>query len=673
MPIQSIHRTSRLVGAIAALRDCWLSGLVVVLALAVALPVSAQTKGAKPPVSGVVKAPASKPDKPLPEAAPEGQLLASIPSEFESWRDAMGFLWRLGGDGSLKPGESRYFNNTMALQVGGLAFKPESGTRREGGVLGENGVRIRLNGKAGDLAVSRDIWFDAERSGLRYVDVVQNSGAKAVSVDVLYTVNFNYQWENLHTLDGRIFTPTTADSGPGFVVQFDQASDGHPDTVVIGNSEKGAESVGSVNLTGGNQRELPLLYRLQIPAGGKRALLHWVLLRNLQNPAAAAEAVKPFYHRKKAVRAGVDDEVLPLLANFAPGSVAAGLETSPVTGELRALDLQLETLGMERGDHDLLVLGDDNLLTGTVSAPAPMEITTRFGPRRLALEEVAAIHGGGGIGRLPEVYLRDGQVLRGTMAGASLTLKLGNDLKVESLGIDQVGWLLSHLEADDGKAPKGLTHFVETSRGEVYAVSAVPENEGLITYLSPWGEGRTPLGTVARLTYGGSVGAKYRLWTKDGARLTVLPGANPLKLMVAGRPEPIELEWRDLRSLWSSGETYGMEPESEWLGFDDLGPGESPVGAAFLLRGNILLPGKFVTGEIHLITGNAVTAVKLEDVITMKAAEETDATGSRNFHLELVGGDQLQGNIREYMVEIGTLGEQWKIPLPLLLGYQRPE
>lgn len=116
-----------------------------------------------------------------------------------------------------------------------------------------------------------------------------------------------------------------------------------------------------------------------------------------------------------------------------------------------------------------------------------------------------------------------------------------------------------------------------------------------------------------------------------------------------------------------------MEPESEWLGFDDLGPGESPVGAAFLLRGNILLPGKFVTGEIHLITGNAVTAVKLEDVITMKAAEETDATGSRNFHLELVGGDQLQGNIREYMVEIGTLGEQWKIPLPLLLGYQRPE
>lgn len=626
-------------------------------------PVPSAAQGSASPEAS---APGVKPGSAL------GKPLPVIPSEFEAWRDQEGFLWRLGRDGGLKSGESRFFNNAMTLVVNAKEFRSTAATIEEGGALGEGGVRLRLMGKAGDLGMTRDIWFDAERSGLRYLDRIQNTGAQPLTLNVVYDLSFNYQWENIHTLDGRIFTPGIVDAGAGLVVHFDQAGDGQPDLVLLSNSDKGAASVGTVNLAGSGQREVPLVYQVTIPPGQERALLHWVLMRNLQNAAAAMDAVKPFYARKKTIRAGVDTPVVPLLANFAPDAVAPGFEAGGARGELRALDRQLDGLGLERGEADLLVLGDENLLTGEVSASGEFEIQTRAGPRKLPLAGIAAIRGGGGIGRLPEIYLRDGQVLRGDLSGATLSLKVGKDLEVKDMSIAEIGWLLRRLDDADGKAPAGGTHYVETSRGEVIAVKAAPGDAGTLSYLSPWGEGHLPLDQIDRLAYGGAAGAKYRLWTKNGGRLTVLPGVAAVRVVPVGAKDAVDFEWRDLRTLWSTDAEGGAEPETDWLGFEDLAPRDLPAGPGFLLRGNILLPGTFVTAQLHLVTGTTVTPVKLAEVVKL-AASTDDATGGAGFRLELAGGDQLQGTLRESMVEVETLGERWKIPLPLILGYQKSE
>ena len=74
----------------------------------------------------------------------------------------------------------------------------------------------------------------------------------------------------------------------------------------------------------------------------------------------------------------------------------------------------LESLGVERQATDVLAVGEQTRLRGTVTCKS-FAIETRYGTLKLPLEKVAAIAGQRYTGGKPRTFLVDGQVLNGQL------------------------------------------------------------------------------------------------------------------------------------------------------------------------------------------------------------------------------------------------------------------
>jgi len=625
------------------------------------------------------KTPAAKPKA---AAAVERVKLDAIPQSFELWQDTAGFLWQLNRQGALGSGDTSYFQGVLALFVKGAAFAAGEGWRLDGGEADETGARVVLSQTMGDLKVTRDVWFDRGRSGVRVLDTFENTGARLATFRIDLKSAYQNPWQDLHGTEGRILGARPgSELGPrdfGVVVKF-SASEGRHDTLFVTSGERDAQRP-MVSFSS-NLRELTFSYDLDIKPGKRAALVHWVAQRNLQAPGDAAAVLRPFYERRRLMAPRVAPETVAAVRNFDAPSFPEEGATPFDLEALVSLNAVLEPLGLDRRGDDVLWISTDNQLAGTVNPKAVLRVKTARGERETGIARVAAIRGGGGLGRAPRVFLRDGTVWAGEVVATGLTMKIAEGWEVEELRPEELNLLLLRVGADDGRPPKGTGLFVELRGGDVLAVSAEAGSHGALTILTPWGEDRVPLAAVRGLHYAtGAAAPRFRLSRDDGSLLKVFLGPADIGFRELGAVDdaaPATVSPVSIAGAWRPGPgrggRRGGDLADEWFDLEDA---EAWAGAGLpdpvvLLSGNNLLRGALAPDFLNLLSDAAVTPIDPAEIVAMRRSPDSGNDAAPVFEIEMTGGEVLTGRLRERMFFIESGGKRWRVPASHFIAYRK--
>lgn len=606
-----------------------------------------------------------------------------IPRDFELWQDSQGFLWQLGNSGALGSGDTAYFQSALALFVGGTQLASENATRLDGGEGADGGARIVLGQAQNDLLVTRDVWFDRERAGIRVLDVFENTGSRKTTFRIDLKTAYQNPWQDLHGTEGRILGARPGDGmGPrdfGLVVKFSPA-EGRHDTLIVTSSERDAKR--PMISFSSNLRELTLSYDLEIEAGKKAALMHWVVQRNLQSASDAVTALRPFYQRRQLVDPQIDEAEVELVRNFETQSFPEpGVTPFDLEG-LVSLNKVMETLSAVRRSEDLLWISSDNQLTGTVNEKASLRVKTAWGERETAIAQVAAIQGGGGLGRTPRVFLRDGRVWAGEVVATDLTMKIAEGWEVEELRPEELNLLLLRVAAEDGRPLDGTGLFLALRSGDVVAASG--DGEKTLRVLTPWGEDQVGFDAVRELHYAtGSVAPRFRLLRDDGSLMTVFLGGDDIEVTEAGAglgdsSASMVISPVAISGVWKPGQTVGAaesDPAEEWFDIEDAlaAAGASFPSQAILLSGNNLLAGTLAMESLNLVAGAAVTPIDPAEIVFLRRSLDSDSDATPVFEIELSGGETLTGRLRERLIEVESGEKRWRVPAAHFLAYRKME
>lgn len=621
-----------------------------------------------------------KPEAKKKEAAKEAANIAEtarialnpVPSQFELWTDAQGFSWQLTQAGSLQSGPLSYFQSAMALSVKGKSFSPQQGARLDGGeVDARKGARIVLTGEDGGIQTVRDIWFDRQRGGVRYIDSFSNkAGKENIRLTVQLKTMFRSSWQDLHGGSGRILggrEATSLNSRDHAVLVKYSRTDAHPDTVFLVAGE-GEVTLPRITFSS-NHRELTFTYELDIAPGQKAALVHWIVQRNLATPSEVAEALRPFYLRQRLLNPGVSRDLAKVTANFSASALPEQTVEPYSLESLVALKKAILPLGAERLWEDVLWITGENQLAGEVDDTGRIKVKTLFGEKELGIGEVAAIQGGGGVGRTPRVFLRNGQVWAGEVEAENLTMTSRDGWDMD-LKIADLMFLLTRLGELDGKAPDGTGVFVALRSGDVLALGG--GDDTAVEVLTPWGADRVPISEVASLSYTSGTVPKYRLHRKDGSWMSVFLSGGDLNLAPV-HGQAVKIRPGEVAAIWmpeEGGEMLAAKNDSDdWLDFQDIGDRESLPVPCCLLEGSNLMHGGISMGVMHLVSGGTVTKIDPGEIVKIERLDQSGADVMPEFDVELSGGNRLRGRLRERSLSLKTSSRSWDIPVQHFIGY----
>jgi len=601
-------------------------------------------------------------------------VLDPVPKQFELWVDQLGFNWQLNQSGALQSGPVTYFQSAMTLSIKGKTYKSKKGGRLDGGkVSDEKGARIVLYGESDGIKVVRDIWFDKRRGGVRYIDTFINEKGKGpLRLAVQLKTMFRSTWQDLHGTSGKILGGRGATSlnsrDHGVLVKYNRA-DGRPDTVFLaagdGEVKKPRISFSS------NHRELTFTYDLEVPVGKKVALVHWIMQRNLRVPGDVTEALRPFYLRRRLLQPQVSRELAMVTANFTTDALPEHSVEPYSLESLIALKKATQDEGAQRLWEDVLWITGENQLAGEVNENAELKVKTAFGERKALIKDVAAIQGGAGVGRMPRVFLRDGQVLAGELVAKDLTMTSRDGWDME-LKVADLMFLLTRLKEVDGKAPQGAGAFVALRSGDVLAVDG--GSDAVMEILSPWGTDRVPLAEIVSLRYTNGAVPKYRLHRQDGSWMSVFLNGPEMNLDTVG-DGTVKVRPGEISGIWGAGkpslEADEKADSDDWLDFEDVAERKSLPVPCCLLVGRNLLHGEISMEALHLISGGAVTKINPQEIVSMERLDESNVMPV--FDIELSGGNRLKGRLRERSLIVKTQARSWDIPVQHFIGYLSKE
>lgn len=594
--------------------------------------------------------------------------LAELPERFFQIQDEAGFFWQALDNGALISGDTQYLQSCLNLIVDGEPFAPTTGQVREPGTGGER-IDLRLEGARPSYSISRDLWFDTGRSGVRVFDVIRNTGNAELKLPVVLRTTYPFAWQSLHGTGGRVLaSDATLRLDPADVslgVHF-SPSDGRHDTFFLLGSEKGGQRP-EVKASA-NSRELVFLYTMTIPPGESRALLHWVLQRNLPEVSRDAVALAPFLQRGQLVAPGVESKLAESLVNFVPAAFVPETTIPAKLNALVSLNELSANLGLYRRSEDVLRIGPTAQVSGGLERDGALTIEVPLaGAVTVKVADLAAVRGGGGQGRVPRFYLRDGRVYAGVPSSGMLLWK---ERGAEPKPLDPAAFhlLLLATEGRDGSAPEGATHLVELSSGSVLAIRAKPD--GAMEWVSPWGRERLSWADLREAVRERTPRAHFRLMTKDGSFHVALPDPKPIPLdLVEGKT--VEVSPGAIERIWRSGEGLATPGTGgrDWLDFSELPAGLGPVDGV-LLSGDQWIAGALEAGTLSLRDGASIVGIETGRITAIRRS--TDPESRHSITIETEAGERFTGTVADpYLRLKRSGGSVVEIPVETLLAYRK--
>ncbi|MFV1993977.1 MAG: hypothetical protein ACC661_00975 [Verrucomicrobiales bacterium] len=567
--------------------------------------------------------------------------------------DGNGNHWMLSRNGHVDKSGNKLLIYAQRLSIDGVEWAAVKAWR----IPGE--TRWRLEGSRDDLEIERDIFFDAERGGVRVVDRFRNTGGSEKTVTIDYASSFQSPWREIYNAQGRDFDDRFGSRDTGLFVRMADENENQGVLFIAAGDRSGFKPVFSL----GEKRDFNLQFTLPIPPGEARSLAHWVVQRRLAGPEEIPALAAAFYRQRHLVDGRISRKMVGEIVNFDLASASAG-EVEPQNAQLLvALGELVKRLGVIRTGQDLLWVAPESQLSGSMEGGA-LTVASRFGEFEVPLAEVAAIRGGGGRWRPQRLFLRDGSVIQGEIRAQNLKLKGGKGWALD-LAIGQIEYLVAKVAVSDGRTSDGVTGFVRLHSGDVFDVMA---REGdVLRFMAPWGVFEVPFGAIRSLSYLSAPSPRYRLHLKDGSRITGFLEDGELTLN-SSRFGAVQLASGEVAGFWLAGDE-APEIVREIEEIDDIG--DSAI-AVCLLKGDNLVAGRLGNSEIHVLSGTTLTVLHAEEIVSIRRSFEEEFDLRPGFEIELRGGDLLRGILREDRLRIEGSQMVWEVPVTHFLAMQLP-
>ena len=588
-----------------------------------------------------------------------------MPKRFPRFTDANGCRWGLEQDGSLGLSGSAdqptlpLFKHAARLTVNGQAFSSQQATATP------DASRVRLTGVAGTVPVTRDVWIDQARGGTRWVDTFSNAGDQPLTLTVRLDSVFDQPVPGLHRDDGAPLADDAAEAREGVLAFIQNQPEGMSSAVFLIADPKTKKLPRWKGKKNGESHSFE--WSLDVPAQGAATIVTWIVQRPTLTPGEIRAATEPFVRNGRLVRPRLDAPAIASLVNF-PARGLSDKDGADDPGDpsvvLAALNRFADSLGLERGEADVYYMNPKSVLEGQ-AAGGPLELDCRFGPVSVPFEQVAAVQGGGGRGRQPRVFLRDGHVLSGSVRlpdwkisgerGWAITL---NPATLEALVL--------RASSADGATESAPPVFAQLTSGETLPLRLPPGTS--LTFITPWGPLVSPVSDITGLWRVRQPAPASRLTLRDGTRLTVLPATGELTASSA-RLGPLTLQATDLAALWSPG-TPPPDPDAgteEITSLDDLPDAPNPRA---LLRGSSVLAATIAEPALTLLNNGTETQLETADLATLARAEgSTDSAPV--FTVTLASGASFEGTLRSGTISLQSRHQTvWVVPLSQFLGWK---
>lgn len=605
---------------------------------------------------------------PIAAQEPAPPALGALPERFFQVQDKSGFFWQALDNGALISGETQYLQSGFNLIVDGEPFTPALGASREPGA-GDR-IDVRLEEKRSLLTIQRDLWFDTERSGVRILDTFTNTGSTERIINVVLRTTYPFAWQSLHGSGGRVLGSEPGQdlrpSDQSLGIHF-SPSEGRHDTFFLLGSEKGGQ-LPEIK-TSANLRELVMNYSLAIPPGATRALVHWVLQRNLADLSEDAAMVAPFIQRGQWLDAGVVLAQAGEIVNLSPAAFLAETKTGANLRSLVGLNEWSDLNGFYRRAEDLLARGPSSQVGGTLVRKGELIVDAAYlGEVPFTVEQLAAVAGGGGEGREPRWFLRDGRVYVGPLRKGELRWVAGGATEeaAELLDPAEIGWLLAATAQNDGTPPAKATHFIQLVDGSVLALEV--DAATLMEWGMPWGRLSLPVSEILEAVREDGGLSQWRLRSKQGDCHGVMPLTASWPGTGLGGKE-LELPSPLVTRVWPTGGSplLPRKADSEWVEFAEVPVGLAPA-QGLLARGNHLIAGTLATGDVSVRDGSSVFTIDSARIESFLRQIEPGKEGL--FLLTLGGGEKIEVALMDTYLSVRTSRGVLELPSEQVLAYR---
>lgn len=591
-----------------------------------------------------------------------------IPRRFPRITDAAGCRWGLEQDGAVALSGSAaqpalsLFRHAARLTVNGQPFAPQSAQTTA------DASRVRLSGVAGPVAVTRDIWIDRERGAVRYCDTVANPSDEPAAITLVHQTVFDQPVPALHRTDGAALPDDANRTREGAIAFLQTQPEGMSSAVFLVGDPKGRALP---SWTGKKNSEAQAFeWKLDVPANASASVVAWVAQRPTLAPDEIKAVAESFFKNGRLLQPKLDGPAIASLVNFPARGLTAdegGESAATADDVLAALTRLVGKLGIERSESDVYYMNPKSVLEGEATGE-PLALESRFGAVTVPLAEVAAVQGGGGRGRWPRIFLRDGHVLSGpvTLPGWKISGTKGWAI---SLNADSLEALVLRTSPDDGAGQTAPHFLAQLTSGDTLPLRL--EAEARLLFVTPWGPLDAPVAEITGLWRTRQPTPAARLTLRDGSDLTVLPTPQEIK-GTSSRLGPVTLQATDLAALWPPGIEAPESDRSaeEIASLDDL---EEAAAPRALLRGSSVIVATLADESITLLSGGTETALKTTELGTLARAEgASDALPV--FTVTLASGASFEGTLQGGSVALKVRGGTvWSVPQSHFLGWKQAQ
>jgi len=548
-----------------------------------------------------------------------------VPATYSQKVDSLGFNWDINiNTGQVNRGTNYCFSSAQVLTVNG------SGVHCPQPMMTPDGSEyvLRCPNVAG-MEVTRRIKVDLKSGTVRYVDTFKNTGRSSLSVTAMVRTQTNTHCQTVVTDTGGQVPAGLGKKDCGlFAVQPRQYN--RP-SVAFYLCSPGAKQKPTVSVKNNNYTYL-FTYAISVAPGKETSILHGIGQRaatTALDSKTLAGVFRPFKSRSwmRDLPAGVRRTIV----NLRGGGFG---------GPARMLEA-LEALDVCRGSQDILAVGEETRLTGTVMC-ASLTVTTPHGKISVPFENVAALTGRscGTLGQ--RVFLRDGQILVGSVEADGLSFTTGSGVTMK-LPLESLDRVVTHESPDGDRPGDGVTAWLEVASGARLAlVMGADDARAPVAMVTPWGGIEVPVDDIffIRMAPEGAFG--HHIALKDGSRFSAFleGGALELHTLLFGR---LSFDLVELRSLDSR--TNGEEDKVT----DEL---ERPH---VVLAGENVFAGRIDLAEVVFVASGQNVPVPPEQIRTMEiAADEGDDAGGTEpvFTAELWSGGTVSGKLDRPVVPV---------------------
>ncbi|PTX99480.1 hypothetical protein DB346_16710 [Verrucomicrobia bacterium LW23] len=557
-----------------------------------------------------------------------------IPATFNAQSDSLGFPWNMNQQGHMDQGQNSCFTVAMSLQVNSANFTPSPNTP---GIMSPDGLEYIITGNAGgQVEVTRRIRFDLKASCVRYIDTISNPTSTAVPATITLMNQFGNRFDMLYTDRGTSGSSLTGrESG---VVAVHKANSGKPSVLFVVSSPNARLRP---TIVSHQNYQLRMDYNVTIEPGKRVSIASIIAQRNLSSTNITPQLLAPLFKPLTLARANRD---LPIdlrgtLQNAGPGP-----------GEGRSVN-QLEALNIAPANTDTLALGEDTRLTGSLTWGS-LAITTAYGKRNLNADEVAAITGPQSTGHTTQVFLRDGQVLTGSLEATDMRFTLSSGSVVE-LAVGSLDRIM--MRQRKGSDAASTATQLETTSGDRLSIAAGPAASGLRLLLrSPWGERTATLDEIISLRPMDDGNVGYRVALSDGSVFTAFLDGTSLELQTA-LFGPRKIPIVHVRGIYNPSARQPLQDADK----DDLAAPHTVLAGGQVLAGRVELP------ELHMTSNGQTIPVAPGQIRELhNTSDGADLPIDRPivFKADLWGGGSISGEIRQSLLPFRVGDKIWQIP-----------